>query len=131
MTLESVNDLVGYSEGWLLTLFDGAVMEIKPVSLDGGFRALHVVERVASNLQSGLTGRGDLVPDLGGRSGSTTSKVLARDDSRPLQFLESSVEEVAVGDRWPFLLGGEHAPSTASRVSRSAIGPSISAFLVI
>jgi hypothetical protein len=50
MTLDCINDLVGYQERWYLTFFDGAAMEIKPVALDGGFRALHVVERAAPNL---------------------------------------------------------------------------------
>jgi hypothetical protein len=98
---------VGYLEGRSLARFDCAVIEIEPASLDGGFRALHVVKRVAPNLQTGLTGRRDLAPDLRMPSGLTTGKVLAGDDSSPFQFLKSSVQEIAICDRRPLLLGGE------------------------
>jgi hypothetical protein len=35
LALESVNYLIGYSERWSLPLLGGAVIEIKPASLDG------------------------------------------------------------------------------------------------
>jgi hypothetical protein len=107
MTLESVNDLVGYPERWPLPLFEGTVMEIKPVSFDGGFSGLLMVKRVAPNLQTGLTGRRDLAPDLGGPSGATTSEVLAAYNACPFHLPKRAVEEVTVRDRWPFRLGGQ------------------------
>jgi hypothetical protein len=40
-------------------------------------------------------------------SGLTTGKILAGDDPCPFQFLKGSVQEVAVRDYRPLLLGGE------------------------
>jgi hypothetical protein len=104
MALKSVYNFVSYRERWPFALFDGAITEMKPVSIGSGFRVLHVVERVAPSIQTGLTGRRDLIPDLSGSSGTTTSKVLAGHNAGPLQLRKGAVEKVAIGDGWPFLL---------------------------
>jgi hypothetical protein len=48
-------------------------------------------------------------------SGSATRKVLAGDDSCRFQFIKSSVQKIAVSDRWPLLLSGEMRPDGFAR----------------
>jgi hypothetical protein len=83
MALKRIDNFVSNANGrWFLMLYR-AIVQVQDVTFRRRLRTLHVIKGIASDIQTGLTGRGDLTRDLSSTSGATTCEILARDNSGP------------------------------------------------